>query len=196
MLNGAPMLDGLSPEDAKAYQVFHPYALKRQLRAYAETNFRFVHYTGAEAAFGILENKCIWMRNVSCMNDFMEVNYGVALLKSAYDGLHGVRLRALLESVHEGICEEIEDLFDGWSPRFTKQCLILCVSEHKSKHDEDLFGRLSMWRAYGAQTRVALVLNKKAFLSPTDAFNAYTSPVAYLTPKMFECGTREIRIGS
>jgi hypothetical protein len=51
---------------------------------------------------------------------------------------------------------------------------------------EDLFGRLSMWRAYGQSTGVAIVINGGPFLRPTDALKAYASPVAYLTPIEFE----------
>ncbi|MEI9406922.1 DUF2971 domain-containing protein [Mesorhizobium argentiipisi] len=43
-----------------------------------------------------------------------------------------------------------------------------------------------MWRAYGGATGVAVVIKGTPFLTPTDALNAYTSPVAYLSPKQFQ----------
>ena len=39
------------------------------------------------------------------------------------------------------------------------------ISEHRNK--EDTFGRLSMWRAYGETTGVALVMNNSPFLTPS-----------------------------
>jgi hypothetical protein len=37
-----------------------------------------------------------------------------------------------------------------------------------------------MWRAYGGRTGVALVVQGRPFLTPSDALDAYTSPVLYL----------------
>ena len=37
------------------------------------TQARFVHYTSAEAALRIIQNKRIWMRNVTAMSDYSEV---------------------------------------------------------------------------------------------------------------------------
>ena len=37
---------------------------------------KLVHYTSASAGLKILQNKEIWMRRVSCMNDFSEVQHG------------------------------------------------------------------------------------------------------------------------
>ena len=60
---------------------------------------------------------------------------------------------------------------------------MLCVSEHLP--EEDRHGRLSMWRAYGGQTGVALVLNGGVMFRESHALGAYSSPVAYLTPDAF-----------
>ena len=47
-------------------------------------------------------------------------------------------------------------------------------------------GRLSMWRAYGGQDSVAIVMNNAAFLKPWSALKAWTCPVEYLTQTQFE----------
>jgi hypothetical protein len=52
-----------------------------------------------------------------------------------------------------------------------------CVSEHHSEENER--GRLSMWRAYGGTTGVAIVMNGTAMLSPSNALNVFSSPVFY-----------------
>jgi hypothetical protein len=67
---------------------------------------------------------------------------------------------------------------------FRSDTYITCFSEHDNS--EDLIGRLSMWRAYGQSTGVAIVINGGPFLRPTHALKAYSSPVAYLTPLEFE----------
>src|SRR5262249_18274679 len=59
-----------------------------------------------------------------------------------------------------------------------------CLSEHRSP-TEDLRGRLSMWRAYGGATGVAIVVSPTPFLVESHALRAYTSPVGYFTPNEF-----------
>lgn len=71
----------------------------------------------------------------------------------------------------------------GWSHRFPACTYLACVSEHQKA--EDHHGRLSMWRAYGGQTSVALVMNYEPFLSPSDVLRAYFSPVLYADQKRF-----------
>jgi hypothetical protein len=61
---------------------------------------------------------------------------------------------------------------------------LFCVSEHQDNEDEH--GRLSMWRAYGESTGVALVIKNSVLLDPADGLGAYSSPVAYLDDRQFE----------
>lgn len=104
----------------------------------------------------ILRTKEVWMRESSCMNDFMEVEHGLNCVIAAYAADEKAFKRAL-DSVHPNIIEEIEKLFDAWIPHLRSDTYLTCVSEHDAR--EDTFGRLSMWRAYGDQNGVALVLN-------------------------------------
>ena len=59
----------------RAHQLFFPYAIAQQERIRKEGT-RFVHYTNAQAAMNILRTQEVWMRESSCMNDFMEVQHG------------------------------------------------------------------------------------------------------------------------
>jgi hypothetical protein len=61
---------------------------------------------------------------------------------------------------------------------------LACISDHDEQH-ENRIGRLSMWRAYGGPMSVALVLNNRPFLAPTDVLHARTSPVLYADPPRF-----------
>ena len=173
----------MTADQIRLGEIFHPLMFE-QMVAVKSSGTRFVHYTRADAAMNILRTKEVWMRKTSCMDDFTEVQYGLECLAAAYNGEVGKRFKAVLDSIFAGLSNEIEKLFNGWQPHFEFDTYILCVSEHVD--EEDTFGRLSMWRAYGSATGVALVLNNAPFLSPSEALKAYSSPVAYLTKKGIE----------
>lgn len=59
----------------KLNKIFHCDYHKRMEELKKSTN-KLVHYTSASAGLKILQNKEIWMRRVSCMNDFSEVQHG------------------------------------------------------------------------------------------------------------------------
>lgn len=166
-----------TPEQQRIVEIFLPYAMDRRRIALSEGT-RFVHYTGADAATNILRTKCVWMRKSSCMNDYMEVEHGLNCLRTAYRGEAGRRFKKTLDLIFEGVSTEVEKQFDGWVPHFQTDTYFTCFSEHRNT--EDTFGRLSMWRAYGAETGVAFVMNSTPFLAPSDALGAYTSPIAYV----------------
>lgn len=175
------------PEQERLLRIFHPYALEQHLRAVSQ-RIRFVHYTSADTAMSISRSKEVWMRKSSCMNDFLEVQYGLDRLYRAYGRTNaGAKFKSILNSLFDGVTKDIEKLFDSWTPHFQTNTYLACLSEHDER--EDTFGRLSMWRAYGETAGVALVLNNRAFLTPTPpdgGLRAYTSPVAYLDDGQFE----------
>ena len=169
--------------DIQPAQIFFPYAFERQ-KAVKSQGTRFVHYTRADAAMSIIKTKAIWMRKTSCMNDFMEVHHGLECLTDTYNGEVGALLKANLNIIFSGITNKIEQLFNGWIHHLASDTYVTCFSKHLA--EEDSFGRLSMWRAYGETTGVALVVNNTPFLRPSDALKAYSSPVAYLDKKAFQ----------
>lgn len=178
------MTTQLSPEQERFARILHPHMLQQHLHAAAEGT-RFVHYTTADVAMSILRSKEIWMRKSSCMNDYLEVQYGLARLYKAYGQTEvGKKFQSALNKIFDGITVDIEKLFNGWTPHFQTNTYFACVSEHKNA--EDTFGRLSMWRAYGETTGVALVVNNSVFLTAADGLKAYSSPVAYLDDQEFE----------
>lgn len=166
---------------SKVLQMFFPYAFKKRSIAMSN-NTRFVHYTSASAAMQIISKNEIWMRNATCMNDYSEVNYGIDCLCHAYDSDVGKKFKDTLNNCFPGISSEIEALFNSWIHDIRFDSYLTCISEH---HDqEDILGRLSMWRAYGKNCGVAFVMNNGPFLRPSDALRAYTSPVAYLDKEL------------
>ncbi|WJR68132.1 DUF2971 domain-containing protein [Neorhizobium sp. CSC1952] len=145
-------------------------------------NARFVHYTSADTALKIIQNEEVWMRKSTCMNDFNEIEHGFNCLSRAYKE-HKDRFESIFESRFPGFCKKVEDYFNGWLPSIRNSTYISCISEHEAS--EDINGRLSMWRAYGSPRGVAIVVNGAPFLRPTNALQAYTSPVAYLSEEQF-----------
>lgn len=169
----------LSMADLAAWNIFNGDSLRRMLLVSQSTQ-RFVHYTSAEVAFSILRESEVWMRRPQVMNDFQEIEWGWSCLLAAWNEGLGDQLKAALDGLFPGSSERIIGHFDQLLPTVRAQTYITCISEHDD--DEDEIGRLSMWRAYGGQAGVALVLNTKAFTSVSDVFNAYTHPVWYHSP--------------
>jgi hypothetical protein len=163
--------------------LFHPFTADAYRRI-IKYNTHFVHYTTAETAANIIRGATVWMRNARVMNDFSEIEYGVNRLAAAYNQSPvGKRLKRFLDDVAPGISAEIEALYNGWHHRFAACTYLACVSEHHKR--ENQHGRLSMWRAYGGQTSVALVMKHDPFLSPVDVIHAYSSPVLYADQPRF-----------
>lgn len=177
------MIVGLTSEQAEAANLFFPYAMGEVERV-AREGKRFVHYTTADVAKSVLERREIWMRNASTMNDFSEITYGLNTLQDCLYSEPGNRLRAILESVHPGLMDEFLGRLRQHVDIFRTQTYLTCVSEHEG--DEDIYGRLSMWRAYGGAAGVALVMHNAAFLTPTDVLRVYTSPVLYADQGTFD----------
>ncbi len=178
------MTPNISPDQERCARIFFPHAYEQRLRVLKDGT-RFVHYTNANAAMDILRSKTIWMRNSSCMNDVSEVRYGLERLWKTYrDSEAGKQFRFVLNGIFAGFNEQIEKLFNGWTPQFLTDTYLTCLSEHQD--DEDEHGRLSMWRAYGEATGVALVIKNSILLNPADGLAAYSSPVVYLDDQRFE----------
>lgn len=169
--------------EEKFAKIFFPYASERMAEVKARKT-RFVHYTSADSAMGILKNRVLWMRNASVMNDYREVMHGLESLRAAYDFSDGGhRLRKSLDCVFDGITKEIEKRYNQWVPSFESETYLTSISEHSD--DEDALGRLSMWRSYGESSGVAIVFNSQAFFSDTNVLGFYSSPVGYLDKNSF-----------
>lgn len=160
-----------------------PYAMACQ-EALVDKNRKLVYYTSGRVALNILQQKEIWMRDASCMNDYLEVDYGLHCLLQAFHSKSGVRFQSVLDNLYSGLSAKIGALLDEGVPHFKYRTYITCVSEHLTS--EDRHGRLSMWRAYGDSNGVAIVMNNKAFVSESAALSVYTSPVAYWSPARVE----------
>ncbi|MGO7337195.1 DUF2971 domain-containing protein [Rhizobium leguminosarum] len=170
----------------KLRDIFAPHEGRRRDDLFRH-NRRLIHYTSAAAAISIIRNKRVWMRNVRCMNDFMEVEHGFQLLQRSFSpptdsemekGLRAVG--AALDVIFPGLAEESVKWFDGWLFQLRNKTYVTCLSEHDAAESD--YGRLSMWRSYTAsQVGVGLVINPLPLYSLSDTFGAFSSPVYYFS---------------
>ena len=170
----------IDPADLNAHRIFNAETMQRFLGV-QQQNVRFCHYTSAEVAFSIFKNKQIWLRRPQLMNDFQELEWGFSCLVHAWTSEVGLGLQGELNTMFPGSAKRTAEYFDSVQPLIRARTYMTCISEHDN--DEDELGRLSMWRAYGGNAGVAVVLNPAVFASTTDALNTYTYPVSYHTPK-------------
>lgn len=164
--------------------ILMPYAME-QRKAFFEkepnqTHARLVHYTTAEAALKIINSNRFWMRNTHCMSDCREVQHGFQIFTEFF-GV-SANLNAFTESLDkcaQGVAKEAIQMFnDSWND-IQFNTYISSISEHRD--EEDQHGRLSMWRAFGANTaRVGIVLKLPSISQGPLALNLLFSPVAYL----------------
>lgn len=162
----------------KLNRLLMPYMFKKVDEA-RNNRTRLCHYTSAESGIHMLRNKEVWLRNARVMNDFSEVQHGHKCLAEAWhDHAVGGRLRALLNEIEKDLDKTFESKFDSFLNAQFNDSYLISLSEHHGGA-EDSYGRLSMWRAYGGDTNVAFVFNNRVFFTPSDALQAYTTPVWY-----------------
>jgi len=163
--------------------IFMPYSKRKTDERYPDQNAvgRFVHYTTADNALKIIETKRLWMRNTFCMADYREVEHGHDLLVnvSRNEAWKQQFISALDECSHNVAVEAINRFDQNWVHLRTNT-YIACLSEHEQL--EDVHGRLSMWRAFGATTpRVTMVIGLPRVLEASVVLRLVFSPVAYFT---------------
>lgn len=168
----------------KLRDIFAPHEGKRR-NDLIKFGRRLIHYTSAANAVSIFRNNTVWMRNVRCMNDYMEVEHGFQLMQRSFEppvdsetekGLRAVK--ATMDRTIPDLFDEVVRRFDGWLPALRQKTFVTCLSEHDQSEND--FGRLSMWRSYSSnQVGVGLVINPLPLYSLTESFGAFSSPVYY-----------------
>lgn len=171
----------LPPQDQdRITQIFFPYIAKK-IQEVPPSDRRFAYYTTADTAMKILRSKQIWLRNTAVMNDYSEVRYGTSCFEGAYNTEPGTNFKTALENCFPGLAKEVtKEIFDDWRPIILADTYVTCLSEHLP--DENQNGRLSMWRAYGGDAGVALVIRGAVMFSNTQVLKVISSPVAYRQP--------------
>jgi hypothetical protein len=174
----------LTPEQLaiaeKLVHILFPYNMRKSDKIKKKRG-RFVHYTSAENALKIINSRCIWMRNTTCMSDYREVNHGLDALNRYFgNATNKQAFTDALNGCSAGIAEEAFNLFNQWWQNTQLQTFITSISEHDDR--EDVHGRLSMWRAFGNSTaRVALVIKSSLDIGKNLALGVTLNPVGYFT---------------
>lgn len=159
-----------------ACRLFCPHWMEKTVNLHF-SNLKLIHYTAMETTLKIADKREVWLRNVRCMNDFSEVQWGARLVESFFDSDEAALFWKTLEKLQPGIREKIAKSYRGWVQDFINNTFVFCVSEHNPTTHP--IGRLSMWRAYAQTNGCALVLNAKPFYQVSDALGAYAFPVCY-----------------
>lgn len=139
-------------------------------------NKNFVHYTSASCAMSIIKNKEVWLRQPYFMNDFSEVEHGFQCLNSAYSHDNNF-FKAIIDKFHINLSTEIEREFENILNASRNDLYLFCISEHEPS--ENRTGRLSMWRAYGKEAGVAIVLRRDSLFRHYPGLKTYFTPVEY-----------------
>jgi len=151
------------------------------------TEFKLAQYMSAAVFIQMLKNRNIWMRNARVMNDFSEIHHGQNCLFSAWkDPKLKRRLRQCLGENSDEVMAQLEIVFDQHQWGRTEQTYLACFTEHDTKSEENLYGRLSMWRAYGGETNVAVVMNSEPFFANNGQTSIFVTPVSYCTIEQFK----------
>jgi hypothetical protein len=120
----------LPSEQERLFRIFFPFAANRAAIVACE-GIRFVYYTRAETATSILKNAQIWIRKSMCMNDFMEVRYGLERLNDALGTGVGARFKSVLDRLFEGLQAEMQKLLFDCMWHLQTDTYLTCFSEHK-----------------------------------------------------------------
>ncbi|WP_182442416.1 DUF2971 domain-containing protein [Cereibacter sphaeroides] len=163
--------------------IFEPYYVEK-LSKMRKTDVQFSHYTSAHVAVSVIRNKEIWLRNASVMNDYNEIRYGIGFAAAALGTGGDPRFIKLLNDIDSNTPYGNRFHF---TPTLPHDVHLLCLSEHGPENgpegERDL-GRLSMWRAYGGNTNVAIVFKREELLNALGN-TAILKPVFYADERRF-----------
>lgn len=177
-------------EKIEIQKLLFAYETEKRNKMLDDAKKNFIYYTNLETLHSILKNKEIWMRNVSCMNDYSEIRQGINLILRLLVRNDSDYLKKLLDVLNKITKEVIwkdflEEILYKSSDFLLNNTYITCFSEHNK--DDDILGKLSMWRAYGRGNGGAIVMDKDIILKPPVVYKKLIlSPVAYSTDKKFE----------
>lgn len=144
------------------------------------------HYCSIATLESILSGKQLWLSNPLFMNDLEEVRFGVTT---------GMRIAlssvALSKSLGDDprvkiFSDALESRFGMFANEHALDLYVTCFSKHEEHESED--GRLSMWRAYGANgDGAALIFDVNPVSKPETDYNGlFLGRVQYGTTKQRE----------
>jgi Protein of unknown function (DUF2971) len=176
-------------DNTKLQTLFFPNLFKR--KAEIETSdVLFSHYTSAETAIKIIDNKQVWLRNARLMNDYSEITHGQNCLTNSWNDENlGREFIEVFDEIDKTIIPSIEGMLNSFRYHRDFESYMVSLSEHGNPPDtdhENKYGRLSMWRAYGGDCNIAFLFKREPFFREDVAFGAFISPVLYVESDEFK----------
>jgi Protein of unknown function (DUF2971) len=139
---------------------------------------RLAYYTSAKTASSLISKSTLWLRNVRMMNDSSEVHHGLESIYSAFNGEEGARRIKMISEGSRCFEQVLQTFFNnGEASYLSMNTYAMSFSNHLPR--EDSIGRLSMWRGYGDQSKVAVVFNTKSFMNRNANFPVMAGFVRY-----------------
>lgn len=149
------------------------------------------HYTTADVAMSIIDEKKLWMRNARCMNDYMEVKHGWQMLENAFSDNSSSSLRKSMSAIMDALNEfdptlklKIPGILYDNREQILNNTFTTSFTLHTKNEIQN--GRLSMWREYSqGSVGVALVFNNDVFFQSGENIGVYGGIVSYLSEYSF-----------
>lgn len=143
---------------------------------------RFAHYTSAAVAMEIIQSKpedrSLWLRNATEMNDFSEIEFGRHCFEETLkDEALRDKFKLAVQQIDERMLHWIASALDEEAPRVKSNTYLLSLAQHDIKEQQS--GILSMWRAYGGDANVCLILKPGPFVTEQTAYDVSLHPVSY-----------------
>jgi hypothetical protein len=144
-----------------------------------DQNLDFAHFTSAESALKIIRSNELWLRSPLRMNDYSEILAGFKAIDLGLSktGRSASRFWTEAQKIFPKFEETFQAIYRSAYQRIPKSTFICSFSEFPQN---DVTGRLSMWRAYGYPNGVALIINGDEMLSERQHMDVLSYPVKYL----------------
>lgn len=145
----------------------------------------FAYYSSLEVIHYILTDGKIWLRNASCMNDWMEIRRGQELFMKYFQVKENkCKFKEIFTQIDHNFdwVGKILQFIQDFPMSASYDCYLASLTVHDKKSDD--LGKLSMWRGYGRGIGGALIFNKQKILSQDIAGISF-SKVAYFTYEEF-----------
>jgi hypothetical protein len=164
-----------SPEQLQVINACFAYSERR--RQALNPNTRIAYYTTAETALKIIQNRTFWLRNPQLMNDYAEVIHGEQCLQSVMADPEVIAKAAdTVDVIFPGFFANLANTWTESNRSGNTLRFVACLSEIDVNDD---MGALSMWRAYGGNNGVALVMSNSLLDLDANFINTFHSPVLY-----------------
>ncbi|WP_156680052.1 DUF2971 domain-containing protein [Sphingomonas profundi] len=143
---------------------------------------RFAHYTSAAVVMDIIQSeplrRSLWLRNATEMNDFSEIEFGLDCLEETLkDQIIGDKFKKAVQQIDERMLNWISSALIAEAPRIKANTYLLSLAQHDIREQRN--GILSMWRAYGGDANVCLILKPGPFVTEQTAYDVSLHPVSY-----------------